>query len=94
MDQKLFYYLISMDMLEDIRDGIQTHLNFNRREARYKIRDRIKQRQLEWKRALKATRRMGKYLKKVFKTVVKEIFARIVTFARIWFRSFPFHSRT
>ena len=39
--------LISTDMLEDIRDGSQTHLNVNRREARYKIRDRIRQRKLE-----------------------------------------------
>ena len=34
---------MSMEMLEYIRDGIQSHLNFNRREARYKIRYRIKQ---------------------------------------------------
>ena len=27
---------ISTDMLEDICDGSQTHLNINRREARYK----------------------------------------------------------
>ena len=42
-------------MLEDIRDGSQTHLNVNRTEAYYKIRDRIRQRQSEWKGALKAT---------------------------------------
>ena len=36
--------LISTEMLEDIRDGSQTHLNVNRREARYKIRDCIRQR--------------------------------------------------
>ena len=47
--------LISTEMLEDIRDGSQTHPNVNRREARYKIRDRIRQRQSEWKGALKAT---------------------------------------
>ena len=47
--------LISTYMLEDIRDGIQTHMNVNRREAHYKIRDRIRQRKLEWKGALKAT---------------------------------------
>ena len=29
--------LISTEMLEDIRDGSQTHPNINRREARYKI---------------------------------------------------------
>ena len=47
--------LISTDMLEDIRDGIQTHPNVNKMEARYKIRDRVRQRQPEWKGALKAT---------------------------------------
>ena len=61
--------LISTEMLEDIRDGSQTHPNVNRREVRYKIRDRIKQRQSEWKGALKATLRMGKGLHKVFSTV-------------------------
>ena len=29
------------EMLEDIRDGSQTHPNVNRRESRYKIRSRI-----------------------------------------------------
>ena len=37
--------LISTDVLEDIRDGSQSHPNFNKIEARYKIRDRIRQRQ-------------------------------------------------
>ena len=60
-------------MLEDIRDGSQTHTNINRREARYKISDRIRQRQLEWKGALQDTRSMGKGLHKVFSTVIKEI---------------------
>ena len=36
---------MSTKMLEDIRDGSQSHPNVNRREARYKIRDRIKKRQ-------------------------------------------------
>ena len=35
----------STEMLEDIRVGSQTHPNFNRREARYKICDCIRQRQ-------------------------------------------------
>ena len=65
--------LISMEMLEDICDGSQTHPNVNRREARYKIRYRVRQRQSEWKRALKDTRSMGKVLHKVFSTVGKEI---------------------
>ena len=57
----------------DIRCGSQFHLNINRREARYKIRDEIKQRQSEWKGALKATQNVGKGFHKVFKTVVKMI---------------------
>ena len=72
--------LISTEMLEDIYDRSQTHPNVNRREARYKIRDRISQRQSEWKGALKATRSMGKGLHKVLSTVVKDIFPRIDTF--------------
>ena len=86
--------IISTEMLEDIRDRSQSRPNVNRRESGYKICDRIRQRQSEWKGELKATRIMGKSLHKVFSTVVKEIFARIDTFRRIWFRSFPFHSRT
>ena len=65
--------LISTEMLEDIRDKSHTNPNVNRREARYKIRDRIRQRQSEWKGALKATQSMGKGLHKVFSTVVKDI---------------------
>ena len=37
--------IISTEMLEDIRNGSQTHTNVNIREARYKIRDRIRRRQ-------------------------------------------------
>ena len=47
--------LISTEMLEDICDGSQTHPNINRREARYKIRDRIRQIKSEFKVELKAT---------------------------------------
>ena len=60
-------------MLEDICDGSQTHPNVNRREASYKIRDHIRQRQPELKGALKAMQSMGKGLHKAFKTVVKYI---------------------
>ena len=49
------YDLISTEMLENIHDGSQSHPNVNRREAHYKIRDCINQRQSEWKGALKAT---------------------------------------
>ena len=38
-----YHDLISTEMLKDIRDGSQTHHKVNRREARYKIRDRIRQ---------------------------------------------------
>ena len=65
--------LISMEMLEDMRDVSQTHTNVNIREARYKIRDSIRQRQSECKGALKATRSMEEGLHKVFSTAVKEI---------------------
>ena len=87
-NEKSDHDLISMEMLHDICDGSQTHPNVNKREERYKIHDRIRQRKSEWKGALKATRSMGKGLHKVFQTVVKEIFARIDTFGRILFRSF------
>ena len=85
---------ISTEISENIRDRSQSHPNVNRREACYKIRDSIRQGQPEWTGALKATQNMGKGLHKVFKTVVKYIFARFATFGRIWFTSFPFHSRT
>ena len=63
--------LITTETLEYIRDGNQTHQTVNKREARYKIRDHIRQRQSKWKGALKATRNMGKVLHKVFSTIVK-----------------------
>ena len=34
--------LIYTEMLQDIRDGSQTHPTVNKRESRYKIRDRIR----------------------------------------------------
>ena len=64
---------ISTEMLEYIRDGSQTHLNVNKREAHYKICDRVRKKELQWKGALKATQSMGKCLHKVFSTIVKEI---------------------
>ena len=65
--------LISMDMLENICDGSKSHLNINQRGACYKIRDYIRQRQLDWKGALKAMQNIGKSLHKVFKNVVRYI---------------------
>ena len=67
------YDLISKDMLGDIRDRSQTHPNVNKREARYKIRDRVRQKESQWKGALKATCNMGKVLHKVCSTIVKKI---------------------
>ena len=54
--------IISTEVLEYICDRSQTHPNINKRESRYKIRDHIRQRQLEWKGSLKAMRRMVKGL--------------------------------
>ena len=65
--------LISTEMLEDIRDESQTHPNVDKREARQKIRDCIKQRQSQRKDVLKDTRNIGFFLHKVFSTIVKEI---------------------
>ena len=42
-------------MLEDICDGIQTHPIINKRESHYEIRDRISQKESQWKGALEAT---------------------------------------
>ena len=58
--------IISTEILEDIRDGSQTHPHVYRGESRYKICDRINQRQAEWRGELKAMQRMGKGLHKVF----------------------------
>ena len=65
--------LISTETLHEIRDVNQTHPNVDKREARPKILDRIKQIQLEWKGALKSTHKMGKGLHKVFRTIVSDI---------------------
>ena len=51
------------EMLEDISDRSKYNPNVNTIEARYKIRDHIKQRQSEWKGALKALQNMGKGLR-------------------------------
>ena len=57
--------LISTEMLQEIRDGNQNHPKI-KREARMAIRDRIKQNKSEWKRALRATHKMGKGLHSIF----------------------------
>ena len=50
--------LISTEMLEDIRDGSQTHPNINRRKSRYTIRHHIRQRKYE--RSVKSYAKHGK----------------------------------
>ena len=64
---------ISMEMLEDIHDGSKSHPIINRIDSYYKISDRIKLIQKEWKGELLSMRNMGKGLQKVFKAVLNEI---------------------
>ena len=71
---------ISTETLHDIRDGNQTHPKIDKREARCKIRDCIKQRQSEWKRALKAMHNTGKGLHKLLSTIVKDILQELTNF--------------
>ena len=80
---------MSTDMLEDIRDGCQSHPTINRREARYNIRDCIKKSQAEWKGALLSTLNMDKGLHKSFKAVVNK-FLQVLP---ILGESVIFHSR-
>ena len=72
--------LISTETLHDIRDRNQTHPNIDKREARLKIRDRIKQKKSEWKGELRATHKMGKGLHRVFSTIVSEILQELTNF--------------
>ena len=67
-------------MLEEICDGSQTHPTVNKREARYEIRDRVRQNERQWKGALKATHNMGKGLHRVFSTIVSEISQELTNF--------------
>ena len=64
---------MSTNMLKDIRDGSQYHPSINSREARYKICDRIKRCQVEWKGELLSINNMVKGLQKLFKAFVNEI---------------------
>ena len=64
---------MSTDIFEDIRDDSQSRPSVNRREARYRIHDHIKQSQEKYKGGLLSTQNMGKVLHKVFKAVIGEI---------------------
>ena len=46
-NEKSDHDLISTEMLEDICDGSHTHPNINKKEARYKIRDHGRQKELQ-----------------------------------------------
>ena len=70
---------ISTEMLEDIRGSIKSRPSVNRREAHYKIHDRIKQTQTECKGALLSTQNMRKFVQKVFKSVVNDILQDLPT---------------
>ena len=72
--------LISTETLHDIRDGNQTHPKIDKREARLAIRDRITQKKLQWKGALRATHKMGKGLHRVSSTIVSEISQELTNF--------------
>ena len=72
--------LIITELLQDIRDGNQTHPEINKREARMAIHDCIKQNKSEWKGALKATHKMGKGLHRVFRTIVLDISQELSNF--------------
>ena len=64
---------MSMDMLECICDGSQSHSIINRIEARWKMCGCFKQMQSECKLVLLSTLNMGKGLHKLLKAVVEEI---------------------
>ena len=72
--------LISTETLHEIRDRNQTLPNIDKREARLKICDCIKQNKLEQKGALRATKNMGKGVHKVFSTIVEEISQELTNF--------------
>ena len=64
---------MSMDMLEDIRDRNQSHPRINRREVRYRVRNRVKQRKSGCKGVSLSTGNISKGLHQVFKAVVNDI---------------------
>ena len=70
---ELDHGIISSKMLEDIRDGSQTHPYVNRREVSYKTVIVLVKYNRNGKERLKATQSRGKSLHQVFRNVVKEI---------------------
>ena len=74
----------STEMLKEIHDRGQYHLDVNMRDAQNKIRKR----QPEWKVALKVTQNMGKVSHKVLRDVVKR-FCKIYHFWVNLVQKFP-----
>ena len=62
-------YIITND-LKDIWDRSQIHADINARDAKSKIRERIKKTKNEWKGTELSAKTMGKGLHKVFKAFV------------------------
>ena len=75
--------LKSTETLHDILDGNQTHPSIDKREARMSICDRIKQKKLQRKGALRATHKMGKGIHRVFSTIVSKISQELTNFGEI-----------
>ena len=73
-------YLISTETLHDICGGNQTYQSIDKREARLKIRDHIRQKKSQWKGELRGTHKMGKGLHRVFSTIVLEITQELTNF--------------
>ena len=71
---------MSTDMLEDIFDYSQSHPSINRRDSCYKIRDHIKQVQVECKGALLSTRNMGK----VYTNYLRLLVMRFCKLYQLW----------
>ena len=72
--------LISTETLHDIHDVNQTHSKIDKKEARLKIRDRIKEKKSQRKGALRGMHKMGKGIHKVLSTIVKEILQELTNF--------------
>ena len=62
-----------MNALKEPRGWIKIHPELNARDARFKIRDHIKQTQTEWKGALLSAKNMGECLHILFKAVINDL---------------------
>ena len=62
-----------MNALKGIWDGNQIHPDVDTRDARFQIRDCIKQTQNQWKGAYLSENSMGQVLHEIFKVIVEEV---------------------